>query len=141
MGSGPSLLCQPFFLPAPHSRTQSEFFITGSHRGWCQISSLDMEITTALENKLLFIAVRRRTQSLKKEKLACFGSSLFLNVLTFLRKGSQVSSFCILAGIPQVGLPRSAFSSTAPLLLQYLSVFQAITAPSASFSMLILFFY
>lgn len=66
--------------PTPQSlgsptRTQSELLITSSHRGWCQISSLDMEMMTALENNLLFIAGRRRTQSLKEEKLAWFGSA------------------------------------------------------------------
>lgn len=76
MGSGLSLLCQSFLLPAPHPRaldlppefTQSELLIINSHRGWCQVSSLDMETRTALENNLLFMALRRRTHSFKEEK-------------------------------------------------------------------------
>lgn len=87
------LPCTTFQTLGSPTRTQSELLITSNHRDCCQIPSLEMETMTALEYNLLFIAVRRRTQSLKEEKLAWFGFSHFLNTLTFLRKGHQVSSF------------------------------------------------
>lgn len=99
------------------SPTRTELFIINTHRGWCQICSLDMEIT-APENNLLFIC----SSSLLGEGHKVWRRKNLLGLAPATSwpcwhfSGQAVRSrFCILAGIPQVNLPRSAFSSTAPL--------------------------
>lgn len=116
MGSGPSLPCQTFSFPAPHSRPLDlppELRVVNHKQPQRLVPDLvpgHGNDSSPGEQSALHHCQEKDTEF--EGGKTCL---VWLQPLPECAHISQISRFCILAGIPRVNLPRSAFSSTAPL--------------------------